>query len=74
MQVKKSHPRPKDVSLPPERLTPCPPFTYTGMDVFRPFYIKEGRKEPERAETMGPDIHLPNLAHYTPGDTERHDN
>ena len=34
--------------LPPERLTPSPPFTYTGMDVFGPFYIKEGRKELKR--------------------------
>ncbi len=34
--------------LPPERLTPAPPFTYTGMDVFGPFYIKEGRKELKR--------------------------
>ncbi|XP_068712844.1 uncharacterized protein [Montipora foliosa] len=34
--------------LPPERLTPSPLFTYTGMDVFEPFYIKEGRKELKR--------------------------
>ena len=34
--------------LPPERLTPSPAFTCTGMDVFRPFYIKEGRKELKR--------------------------
>ena len=34
--------------LPPERLTPSPPFTYTGMDVFGPFYIKEGRTELKR--------------------------
>jgi len=27
--------------LPPECLTPAPPFTYTGMDVSGPFYIKE---------------------------------
>ena len=26
----------------PKRLTPAPPFTNTGMDVFGPFYIKEG--------------------------------
>ena len=32
-------------NLPEERLTPAPPFTYTGMDVFGPWYIKEGRKE-----------------------------
>ena len=31
--------------LPPEQVTPSPPFTYTGMDAFRPFYIKEGQKE-----------------------------
>ena len=34
--------------LPSEHLTPAPPFTYTGMDVFGPFYIKEGRKELKR--------------------------
>ena len=34
--------------LPPEHLTPAPPFTYTGMDLFGPFYIKEGRKQLKR--------------------------
>ena len=38
----------KMVDLPTERITPAPPFTYTGMDVFGPFYIKEGRKELKR--------------------------
>ena len=38
----------KMADLPPERVTPAPPFTYTGMDVFGPFYIKEGRKELKR--------------------------
>ena len=38
----------KMADLPPECVTPVPPFTYTGMDVFGPFYIKEGRKEPKR--------------------------
>ena len=33
---------PEMSDLPPERLTPSPLFTYTGMDVFRPFYITEG--------------------------------
>ena len=38
----------KMADLPPERVTPAPPFTYTGMDVFGPFYIKEGRKGMKR--------------------------
>ena len=38
----------KMADLPPERVMPAPPFTYTGMDVFGPFYIKEGRKELKR--------------------------
>ena len=29
--------------LPEERVSPTAPFHYTGMDVFGPFYIKEGR-------------------------------
>ncbi|XP_022806462.1 uncharacterized protein LOC111343532 [Stylophora pistillata] len=38
----------KMADLPSERTTPAPPFTYTGMDVFSPFYIKERRKELKR--------------------------
>ncbi|KXJ13754.1 hypothetical protein AC249_AIPGENE5325 [Exaiptasia diaphana] len=38
----------KMADLPSERVTPSPPFTYTGMDVFGPFIIKEGRKELKR--------------------------
>lgn len=30
--------------LPEERLTPAAPFTYTGMDVFGPWYIKDDEK------------------------------
>ena len=38
----------KMANLPAERITPAPPFTYPGMDVFGPWYIKEGRKELKR--------------------------
>ncbi|XP_071482161.1 uncharacterized protein [Diadema antillarum] len=34
--------------LPPDRITPAPPFTYCGMDCFGPWMIKEGRKELKR--------------------------
>lgn len=34
--------------LPPERTNPAPPFTYTGMDCFGPFLVKQGRKEYKR--------------------------
>ncbi|XP_031549049.1 uncharacterized protein LOC116286634 [Actinia tenebrosa] len=34
--------------LPSERVDPSPPFTYSGMDVFGPFMVKEGRKELKR--------------------------
>lgn len=34
--------------LPTERVTPAAPFTYSGVDVFGPFYLKEGRKELKR--------------------------
>jgi hypothetical protein len=34
--------------LPSERVNPAPPFAYTGMDAFGPFYIKEGKKELKR--------------------------
>ena len=31
--------------LPSDRMETAPPFTYTGIDCFEPFYVKEGRKE-----------------------------
>ncbi|XP_014672735.1 PREDICTED: uncharacterized protein LOC106813181 [Priapulus caudatus] len=34
--------------LPCDRLTPAPPFTYSGVDCFGPWMIKEGRKELKR--------------------------
>ena len=34
--------------LPVDRIQPEPPFTYSGVDFFGPFYIKEGRKELKR--------------------------
>ena len=34
----------KMANLPEERITPAAPFTYSGMDAFGPWYIKEGRK------------------------------
>ena len=34
--------------LPEERITSTPPFTYSGMDVFGPWYIKKGRKTLKR--------------------------
>jgi hypothetical protein len=34
--------------LPADRLEPAPPFTYSAVDYFGPFYIKEGRRELKR--------------------------
>ncbi|KAK3716446.1 hypothetical protein QZH41_007055 [Actinostola sp. cb2023] len=34
--------------LPKERVTPAPPFTFTGVDYFGPYIIKTGRKEVKR--------------------------
>ena len=38
----------KMADLPKERITPSPPFTYSGVDYFGPFYIKQGRKDVKR--------------------------
>lgn len=35
-------------NLPTNRLSMEPPFTYCGVDIFGPFYIKEGRKQMKR--------------------------
>ena len=34
--------------LPEERFSTGGPFTYTGLDMFGPFYVKEGRKQHKR--------------------------
>ncbi|XP_041789702.1 uncharacterized protein LOC121604290 [Chelmon rostratus] len=34
--------------LPVDRVDPSPPFSYTGLDCFGPFYTKQGRKECKR--------------------------
>ena len=38
----------KMADLPEERLEPSPPFSYCGVDLFGPWYVKEGRKELKR--------------------------
>lgn len=38
----------KMADLPQDRNEPAPPFTYTGVDYFGPFYVKEGRSERKR--------------------------
>ena len=38
----------KMASLPSDRLCEEPPFTYCGVDIFRPFVTKDGRKELKR--------------------------
>ena len=38
----------KMADLPSERFTTEGPFTFTGLDMFGPFYIKDGRKESKR--------------------------
>ncbi|XP_060570099.1 uncharacterized protein LOC132728485 [Ruditapes philippinarum] len=38
----------KMADLPEDRLEPSPPFTYSGVDYFGPWLIKEGRKELKR--------------------------
>lgn len=38
----------KMADLPIDRLEPAPPFTYSGVDYFGPWYVREGRKELKR--------------------------
>ena len=42
----------KMADLPKDRISPAPPFTYTGVDYFGPFIIKEGCKEVKRYGTL----------------------
>lgn len=50
--VCRKHRRPVEeqamADLPEDRLTPAPPFTFSGMDCFGPFIIKKARKEYKR--------------------------
>ena len=38
----------KMANLPTDRLEPSPPFSFSGLDMFGPFIIKEGRKNLKR--------------------------
>ena len=42
----------KMADLPEDRLEPSPPFTYSAVDLFGPFYVKEGRSERKRWGAM----------------------
>lgn len=44
-KLRRSNQEQKMADLPRERIENTPPFTYSGMDCFGPFYVKEGRKE-----------------------------
>ena len=45
----RGYPQVQKVSdLPVDRIEPAPPFSYSGVDYFGPFYIREGRKELKR--------------------------
>ncbi len=47
-KLRKCNQEQKMAYLPPERMETTPPFTYSGMDCFGPFYVKEGRRELKR--------------------------
>ena len=42
----------KMANLPKDRMCDGPPFTYCGVDLFGPFFVKEGRKEMKRYGTL----------------------
>ncbi len=47
-KLRKCNQEQKMADLPPERMETTPPFTYSGMDCFGTFYVKEGRRELKR--------------------------
>ncbi|CAM4729270.1 unnamed protein product [Leuciscus chuanchicus] len=47
-KLRKCNQEQKMADLPPERMEATPPFTYSGMDCFGPFNVKDGRKELKR--------------------------
>ena len=42
----------KMANLPKDRLEPAPPFAFSAVDYFGPWYIKEGRREVKRYEVL----------------------
>ncbi len=54
-KLRKCNQEEKMADPPPERMETTPPFTYSGMDCFGPFYVKEGRRELKR---YGTPVHL----------------
>ena len=42
----------KMTNLPTSRVEPAPPFSYCAVDCFGPWYVKEGRREVKRHETL----------------------
>ncbi|CAB4041165.1 Hypothetical predicted protein, partial [Paramuricea clavata] len=56
--------------LPEERLEPAAPFTYTGMDVFGPWLIKDGRK----TETIRLNLYLSMFSCSSSRDTQFYGN
>ncbi len=48
IKLRKCNQEQKMADLPLERMEATPPFTYSGMDCFGPFYVKDGRKEMKR--------------------------
>ena len=47
-KVRRPNEEQRMADLPKERVTPSPPFTYTGLDCFGPFLVKNGRREVKR--------------------------
>ncbi|KAM4722953.1 leptin receptor [Rhinophrynus dorsalis] len=47
-KLRKCNQEQKMTNLPPERMETIPPFTYSGVNCFGPFYVKDGRKEQGR--------------------------
>ena len=61
----------KMADLPEECVTPTLPFTYVGMDVFGPWYIKENRK---KIKALGFNLLLPLFLSHSLKNLEHHGN